>query len=68
MQQIVFTIIEDDRTLLRLGVNEIGAIASKCATGFKGQDVSLSVGIFHRTEWVSAEALLFSSSKDDASW
>ena len=67
MEQIVFAIVQDDRALLRLGVNEIGAIASKCATGFESQDESLSVGVFHRTEWVSSEALLFLSLKDDAS-
>ena len=49
MQQIIFTIIEDDGAFLWFGVNEIGAIASKCATGFESQDESLSVGIFHRT-------------------
>lgn len=49
MEQIVFAIVQDDRALLRLGVNEIGAIASKCATGFESQDESLSVGVFHRT-------------------
>ena len=50
MQQIIFTIIEDDRAFLWFGVDEIGAVASKCPTGFKSQDESLSVGILHRTE------------------
>jgi len=67
VQQIILTIIEDDRPFLWFWVNEIGAIASKCTTGFKSQDESLSVGVFHRTEWVSSKALLFLSLKDDAS-
>ena len=50
MQQVVFAVVQDDRTLLRLGVNEISAIASKCATGFESQDESLCVGVVHRTE------------------
>ena len=50
MQQIVFAIVQDDRTLLRLGIDEISAIASKRATGFKSQDESLSVGIIHRVK------------------
>lgn len=58
MQQIVFTIVQDDRTLLRLGVDEASGITSECATGFKSKNESLSVGVFHRTEWVNSEALL----------
>ena len=50
MQQIIFTIVQDDRTLLRLGINEIGVITSKCTTGFESQDETLSVGVVHRTE------------------
>lgn len=56
MHQVVFTIVQDDRTFLRLRVNEICAITSERTTGFKSQDESLSVGVFHRTKSKSRSA------------